>query len=327
MSDQRRSTHETPGIPHASDEAERSFSEHGLTEREVDAARSVLAGMTAEMAAREMGIEASTVGGFRQRAYHKLGVEDGRELVRRYGPHGDKDVNELANNIEGFRSALENRGLSDTQLDVLARAAAGVPTPEIARELHVAPGTVGCARSNGYRLLGVHSREELLSMLEGECAERERRQRRGKRLALGCMATVIAVAALLALAGAFLPVDAIGEFLSGEAVGMRSVNGVLYAINKNDQTFGSIERANLPEPWDEFLEHPPTAESEWKMYECLPDLIATTSTSSNSYGQPGYVRKEDFLGGNSSPNGYVIVWEANGRREMGTIQIGKFTAR
>ncbi|MBM6816364.1 helix-turn-helix transcriptional regulator [Olsenella uli] len=181
MSDQRRSTHETPGIPHASDEAEHSFSEHGLTEREVDAARSVLAGMTAEMAAREMGVEASTVGGFRQRAYHKLGMEDGRELVRRYGPHVDKDVNELANNIEGFRGALENRGLTDTQLDVLARAAAGVPTTEIARELRVAPGTVGCARSNGYRLLGVRSREELLSMLEGECAERKRRQRRGKR--------------------------------------------------------------------------------------------------------------------------------------------------
>lgn len=325
MSDQRRSTHEAPGIPHASDEAERSFSEHGLTEREVDAARSVLAGMTAEMAAREMGIEASTVGGFRQRAYHKLGMEDGRELVRRYGPHGDKDANELANDIEGFRSSLVNRGLTDTQLDVLARAAAGVPTSEIARELHVAPGTVGCARSNGYRLLGVRSREELLSMLEGERTERERRQRRGKRLALGCMVTVIAVSALLALAGAFLPVDSIGEFLSGEAVGMRSVNGVLYAINENDQTFGSIERANLPEPWDEFLEHPSVTESD--MRECLPDLIATTSTSSNSYGQPGYVRKEDFLGGNSSPNGYVIVWEANGRREMGTIQIGRFTPR
>lgn len=292
MSDQRRSTHEAPGIPHASDAAERSFSEHGLTEREVDAARSVLAGMTAEMAAREMGIEASTVGGFRQRAYHKLGMEDGRELVRRYGPHGDKDANELANDIEGFRSSLVNRGLTDTQLDVLARAAAGVPTSEIARELHVAPGTVGCARSNGYRLLGVRSREELLSMLEGERTERERRQRRGKRLALGCMVTVIAVSALLALAGAFLPVDSIGEFLSGEAVGMRSVNGVLYAINKNDQTFGSIERASLPEPWDEFLEHPSVTESD--MRKCLPDLIATTSTSSNSYGQPGYVRKEDF---------------------------------
>ncbi|MGQ5425777.1 helix-turn-helix transcriptional regulator [Thermophilibacter sp. ZX-H3] len=325
MSDQRRSTHEAPGIPHASDEAERSFSEHGLTEREVDAARSVLAGMTAEMAAREMGIEASTVGGFRQRAYHKLGMEDGRELVRRYGPHGDKDANELANDIEGFRSSLVNRGLTDTQLDVLARAAAGVPTSEIARELHVAPGTVGCARSNGYRLLGVRSREELLSMLEGERTERERRQRRGKRLALGCMVTVIAVSALLALAGAFLPVDSIGEFLSGEAVGMRSVNGVLYAINENDQTFGSIERANLPEPWDEFLEHPSVTESD--MRECLPDLIATTSTSSNSYGQPGYVRKEDFLSGTRSPDGYVIVWEANGRREMGSIQIGRFTPR
>lgn len=325
MSDQRRSTHEAPGIPHASDEAERSFSEHGLTEREVDAARSVLAGMTAEMAAREMGIEASTVGGFRQRAYHKLSMEDGRELVRRYGPHGDKDADELADDIEGFRSALVNRGLTDTQLDVLARAAAGVPTTEIARELHVAPGTVGCARSNGYRLLGVRSREELLSMLEGERTERERRQRRGKRLALGCMVTVIAVAALLALAGAFLPVDAIGEFLSGEAVGMRSVNGVLYAINENDQTFGSIERANLPEPWDEFLEHPSVTESD--MRECLPDLIATTSTSSNSYGQPGYVRKEDFLSGTRSPDGYVIVWEANGRREMGSIQIGRFTPR
>ena len=162
-------------------------------------------------------------------------------------------------------------------------------------------------------------------MLEGECAERERRQRRGKRLALGCMVTVIAVAALLAIAETFLPVDAIREFLSGEAVGMRSVNGVLYAINENDQTFGSIERANLPEPWDEFLEHPSVTESD--MRECLPDLIATTSTSWNTYGEAGYIRKEDFLSGARSPDGYVIVWEANGRREMGSIQIGKFTAR
>lgn len=61
----------------ASHEAERDF-----REREAEAARSALAGMTAAAAAREMGISASTVGSLRQRAYQKLGVSGAAELVR-----------------------------------------------------------------------------------------------------------------------------------------------------------------------------------------------------------------------------------------------------
>ena len=329
MSDRRRTPHETPGIPRACEDAERAFSECGLTEREMDAARSVLAGMTAEEAAREMGVEASTVGGFRQRAYQKLGVEDGRELTRRHGTPEERDQVEKARRTAEYRAALGGRGLTDTQVNVLARSAAGLPTAKIAQELHVAPGTVGCARSNGYRILGVHSRDELVSMLEAERAGRERRIRRGKRLALGCMATVLAVAVILSLAGAILPFDATREFLSGEANGMRSVNGVLYAVNENDRTFGSIERADLPMPWEEIPQLGDDSELLTELLNCLPDLIATTSTSEDSYGDPGYVSKVDFLVGRSVSNDddRITIYDASGRWPVGSIEIKRFTPR
>ena len=73
-------------IPVASPDAEKDFTDRALTEREVEAARSVLAGMTAEEAASEMGVGASTVGSFRQHAYRKLGVAGARELRERYLP-------------------------------------------------------------------------------------------------------------------------------------------------------------------------------------------------------------------------------------------------
>ena len=181
-------------IPQAREDAERAFVEHGLTERERDAARSVLAGMTATDAASVMGIDSETVASYRRRAYHKLGVEGSRGLVDRLGKRDDADATD-------WRPALLAHGLSETQAEALARVAAGRTSSEIAKELNLAAGTVSSARANGYRLLGVHSREEMVATLKasekGErTLERAPRRRRASRLAAACVAT----AALLAVA-------------------------------------------------------------------------------------------------------------------------------
>lgn len=53
----------------------------GLSEREADAVRTVAMGLTAAEAAPLMGVEASTVGSYRQRAYQKLGVSTKAEFL------------------------------------------------------------------------------------------------------------------------------------------------------------------------------------------------------------------------------------------------------
>lgn len=177
-------------IPTASHEAERDFRERGLTEREADAARSALAGMTAAAAALEMGVSSSTVGNFRQRAYRKLGVPSARELAARYGRQREAGVEGRA--AGDSRAALLARGLSQTQSDVLSLVARGLSTDEVAESLGIAPGTVSSARATGYRMLGVHSREELAALLEREVAAP--RRRRAARLAAACLAGVMVVA-------------------------------------------------------------------------------------------------------------------------------------
>lgn len=149
-------------IPVAPPDAEKDFCAHSLTAREKDAARSVLAGMTAEEAASEMGVSASTVGSFRQHAYHKLEVSGARELRESYLPPEQPGVDEMA------RRVLFAHGLSQTQAEVLARVASGHSTAQIAKELHLAEGSVSAARAAGYRLLGIHSREELERLLQNE---------------------------------------------------------------------------------------------------------------------------------------------------------------
>ena len=175
-------------IPTASQEAERDFRERGLTGREAEAARSALAGMTAAAAAREMGVSSSTVGSLRQRAYRKLGVSGATELVRKYAEKSvDKDAGE-----KDWRPTLRARGLSETQASVLSLACSGRSTAQIAEELHLAEGTVRAARATGYRMLGVHSREELAALLEREAAAP--RRRRAARLAAACLAAAMVVA-------------------------------------------------------------------------------------------------------------------------------------
>ena len=53
----------------------------GLTSREAAAVVMMLAGKTSAESAREMGLQASTVRSYLQRAYKKLGVEDGKQLA------------------------------------------------------------------------------------------------------------------------------------------------------------------------------------------------------------------------------------------------------
>lgn len=175
-------------IPTASQDAERDFRERGLTGREAEAARSALAGMAAAAAALEMGVSSSTVGSLRQRAYRKLGVSGASGLVGKYAEKGvDKDAGE-----KDWRPTLRARGLSETQASVLSLACSGRSTAQIAEELHLAEGTVRAARATGYRMLGVHSREELAALLEREAAAP--RRRRAARLAAACLAAAMVVA-------------------------------------------------------------------------------------------------------------------------------------
>lgn len=184
-------------IPTASHEAERDFRERGLTEREADAARSALTGMTAAAAAREMGVSSSTVGSLRQRAYRKLSVGGAAELARKYADNCiEKDADE-----KDWRPALRAHGLSETQASVLSLACSGRSTARIADELHLAEGTVRAARATGYRMLGVHSREELAALLEREAVAP--RRARAARLAAACLAAAMVVAVAVTVASYF----------------------------------------------------------------------------------------------------------------------------
>jgi two-component system response regulator DesR len=52
--------------------------------------------------------------------------------------------------------------LSEREIEILRLAKRGLPNPQIAKALHIAPGTVRNHLSAIYRKLGVHSRYEAL---------------------------------------------------------------------------------------------------------------------------------------------------------------------
>jgi len=56
--------------------------------------------------------------------------------------------------------------LTDRERDILRLARRGLPNPQIARSLHLSPGTVRNHLSAIYRKLGVHSRYEALAIAE-----------------------------------------------------------------------------------------------------------------------------------------------------------------
>ncbi len=142
------------------DAVERTFDKAALTDRERDSARSLLQGMSAQVAAEAMGVSPSSVGSYRSRAYEKLGVGSGRELIAL------RESLSEPMGIEGLKGRLREKGLGETQANVCALIAAGKTTSEIASELGIATGTVNSARAYGYRLLHVHSREELVELLK-----------------------------------------------------------------------------------------------------------------------------------------------------------------
>lgn len=68
-------------IPRGPEGFENSLHEARLSDREADAVRTVVLGMTANEAAPLIGVSASTVGSYRQRAYQKLGVTTKSEFL------------------------------------------------------------------------------------------------------------------------------------------------------------------------------------------------------------------------------------------------------
>lgn len=96
-------------ISRESDAVERAFDEKALTGREKDAVRSLLQGMTAQSAAKAMGVSPSSVGSYRGRAYEKLGVASGRELIV---------LLQARSESSSFKERLKDKGLSETQAGV-----------------------------------------------------------------------------------------------------------------------------------------------------------------------------------------------------------------
>lgn len=57
-------------------------------------------------------------------------------------------------------------GLSETEISVLLEIVRGLSGPEIAKALHCSAGSVNSARRNGYRKLGVHSKRQLVELVD-----------------------------------------------------------------------------------------------------------------------------------------------------------------
>ena len=125
-------------ISRESDAVERALDEKALTDREKDAARSLLQGMTAQSAAEAMGVSPSSVGSYRGRAYEKLGVASGRELIV---------LLQARSESSSFKERLKDKGLSETQASVCSLIAEGKTTSESAADLGIAAGTVNSARA------------------------------------------------------------------------------------------------------------------------------------------------------------------------------------
>ena len=68
-------------VSHGPDGFEELLGDAKLSEREADAVRTVVLGLTAAQAAPLIGVGASTVGSYRQRAYQKLGVSTKAEFL------------------------------------------------------------------------------------------------------------------------------------------------------------------------------------------------------------------------------------------------------
>jgi len=93
---------------------------------------------------------------------------DGRRAVLRYLPArgwhpGAVFVSEHA--VAGEPASLASLGLTDREAEIVARVATGASNAEVARHLHVAPGTVKRHLENVYRKLGIHGRGQLTAFV------------------------------------------------------------------------------------------------------------------------------------------------------------------
>jgi two-component system response regulator DesR len=67
---------------------------------------------------------------------------------------------------QATRAEEKEQPLSEREIEILRLAKRGLPNPQIAQALHIAPGTVRNHLSTAYRKLGVHSRHEALQVAE-----------------------------------------------------------------------------------------------------------------------------------------------------------------
>jgi len=93
---------------------------------------------------------------------------DDRRAVLRYlparGRHpGAVFVSEHA--VAGEPASLASLGLTNREAEIVAQVATGASNAEVARHLHVAPGTVKRHLENVYRKLGIHGRGQLIAFV------------------------------------------------------------------------------------------------------------------------------------------------------------------
>ncbi len=60
---------------------------------------------------------------------------------------------------------LRSRGINELEAAILAKIAQGSTGPQIARSMHYSPGAVNSLRAHAYRALNVHSKQELMELL------------------------------------------------------------------------------------------------------------------------------------------------------------------
>ncbi len=64
------------------------------------------------------------------------------------------------------KAFLRSKGIGDLEAEVLTLSAQGYTRPQICDLLHIAAGTVNSCRASAYKKLGIHSKNELLRLLE-----------------------------------------------------------------------------------------------------------------------------------------------------------------
>lgn len=75
----------------------------------------------------------------------------------------DKTAGSTSATKEAF---LRSKGVGDLETEVLTLSAQGYTRPQICDLLHIAAGTVNSCRASAYKKLGIHSKGELLELLE-----------------------------------------------------------------------------------------------------------------------------------------------------------------